>query len=429
MFLLSGVARYLFVPLAEAVVFAMLTSYVLSRTLVPTLAKYWLRTARAGAGRRGQPECLAALPARLRGALRAAARPLPEHAEHDPASPRRVHGRVPRLSLRLDADATRFSAGTSSRRSTRGQIKLHVRGPTGLRVEDTAALVDHVEAALREVIPASEIASIVDNIGLPVSGINLTYGNSGTVGSSDADILSRSSEDHAPTADYVRTLRAASAAGISRHELRLPARGYRQPDPEFRRCRRRSTSRSPGPARRTATSPTSCWRPCATCRGSSICASQQVFNQPELRVTTDRSRAQQLGISQHDVANNLLLTLSGSGQIAPTFWLNPETGLQYPLVAQAPQYRMASLQDLQNLPVDGRRAAADPRRPCDHHARLRARRRHRTTTRNRSSISTAPRRTAISARSAKTSRAQIAARRRQAAQGHAHHRRAARCRP
>jgi multidrug efflux pump subunit AcrB len=233
-----------------------------------------------------------------------------------------------------------------------GQIKLHLRGPTGMRVEDAAGLVDHVEAALRQVIPPHEIASVVDNIGLPVSSINLTYGNSGTIGNGDADVLVSLAAGHAPTAEYVarlRTLLPRQFPGTS--FAFLPADIVSQilnfgvPAPIDVQIVGAS------PKNRDVANEL-----LATLRhvpGLTDLRIQQQFNQPELHVATDRSRAQQLGISQHDVANNLLLTLSGSGQIAPTFWLNPETGLQYPLVAQAPQYRMASLQDLAGLPIAG----------------------------------------------------------------------------
>src|SRR5580700_3611176 len=206
MFLLSGVARYLFVPLAEAVVFAMLTSYVLSRTLVPTLSKYWLHSAEEEREATAQAGPLRRFQLRFEGRFEA----LRE----------RYHGVLEAVLHRRGAFMTVFLAIAFGSmllypllgqnffpEVDAGQLKLHVRGPSGLRVEDTAALVDHVEAALREVIPAREIASVVDNVGLPVSSINMTYGNSGTLGSSDADILLSLTPSHGRTADYVRTLR------------------------------------------------------------------------------------------------------------------------------------------------------------------------------------------------------------------------------
>src|ERR1700730_850310 len=206
MFLLSGVARYLFVPLAEAVVFAMLTSYILSRTLVPTLAKYWLRTAAVEHEAARNPNFLQrfqrgfeAVFERVRDNYQGF---LSTVLEHRSAFIAVFLGFAAASMLIYPFLGKNFFPEVDA-----GQIKLHIRGQTGLRVEDTAALVDHIEAAMREVIPPSQIDSMVDNIGLPVSGINLTYGKCGTIGSSDADILISLKPDHPPTADYIRTLR------------------------------------------------------------------------------------------------------------------------------------------------------------------------------------------------------------------------------
>src|SRR5581483_10555438 len=208
MFLLSGVARYLFVPMGEAVVFAMVTSFILSRTLVLTLAKYWLRTAAqeqaaardAGALKRAQQRFEAAFE-RVRGRYRALLEALLlRRAVFIPAF---LLGAAASLLIYPQLGRNFFPDVDA------GRIKLHVRGPTGTRVEDTAVLIDRVEAAVRQVIPPAEMASVVDNVGLPVSSINMTYNNSGTVGSSDADILIGLSPDHAPTAGYVARLRTA----------------------------------------------------------------------------------------------------------------------------------------------------------------------------------------------------------------------------
>ncbi|HTU57363.1 MAG TPA: efflux RND transporter permease subunit, partial [Polyangiales bacterium] len=232
-----------------------------------------------------------------------------------------------------------------------GQIKLHVRVPSGVRVEQTAAMIDHVEDYIRTVIPSDELASIVDNIGLPVSGINLTYGNSGTVGSSDADILISLHEGHEPTAGYVAQLREKLPAQFPGSSFAfLPADIVSQI----------LNFGAPAPIDVQVVGPSSDNREIADrlleslrhVPGLADLRIQQLFNLPELRVQTDRTRAEQLGITQSDVANDLLLTLSGSGQISPTFWLNPQNGISYPLVAQAPQYRMTSLQDLEDVPIN-----------------------------------------------------------------------------
>ena len=348
MFLLSGVARFLFVPMAEAVVFAMLTSFLLSRTLIPTLAKYWLQAAThehrdSGHSRwhRLQQRFEASFES-LRERYRAVLGQLLGHG-------RTVIGVFlggVALSLLLYAVLGRnFFPDVDS-----GQIKLHLRGPSGLRVEQTAALADRVEAALRETIPSAELASIVDNIGLPSSGINLTYSNSGSIGSSDADILVSLAAHHASSAQYVQRLR-----------LRLP---QEFPGVSFAFLPADIVSQIlnfglPAPIDVQVTGASRLNRDVASKLLDSLrqvpglvdLRMQQTFNQPEMRVTSNRSRAEQLGISQRDIAGNLLLTLSGSGQVSPSFWLNPETGGQYPIVAQTPQYRMTSLDDLQNVPI------------------------------------------------------------------------------
>jgi multidrug efflux pump subunit AcrB len=349
MFLLSGVARYLFVPLAEAVVFAMLTSYVLSRTLVPTLAKYWLRTAAEEHAAAANPGLLRrfqrGFEARFEKARDRYQSFLATVLEHRAAFVTVFLGSALASALIYPFLGRNFFPDVDA-----GQIKLHIRGQTGLRVEDTAALVDHVEAAMREVIPQNEIDSMVDNVGLPVSAINMTYANSGTFGSSDADILVALKPDHAPTAGYLRQLRVrlpqefpGTVFGFLPADIVSQILNFGVPAPIDVQISSSSPQNHDIADALVAS--------LRQVPGLVDLRLGEVFNQPELRVATDRSRAQQLGISQSDIANNLLLTLSGSGQIEPTFWLNPKTGLQYPLVAQAPQYRMTSLQDLQNLPV------------------------------------------------------------------------------
>jgi multidrug efflux pump subunit AcrB len=349
MFLLSGVARYLFVPLAEAVVFAMLTSYVLSRTLVPTLCKYWLRSHADEQARAGNAGFLARFQRgfeagfeRMRGSYQ---RVLAVALEHRRVFMAVFLGAALASTLIYPLLGRNFFPDVDS-----GQIKLHMRGPTGMRVEETAALADRVEAAVRRVIPAQSIASVVDNIGLPVSGINLTYGNSGTVGSSDADILISLAPHHVPTAQYIKVLRERLPREVPGTSFAfLPADmvgqilNFGSPAP--------IDIQLVGPSPQNRELANQLLERLKRIPGLMDLRIQQSFNQPEIRVYADRSRAQQLGINQHDIANNLLLTLSGSSQIAPTFWLNPQTGLSYPLVAQAPQYRMTSLQDLENLPI------------------------------------------------------------------------------
>ena len=349
MFLLTGVARYLFVPLAEAVVFAMLTSYLLSRTLVPTLCMYWLRTAAEEKAALERPNAWQRFQRRFETrfeALRA--------RYHELLKAALAHRRPFLTGFLSIAFASMliypFLGRNFFPEVDAGQIRLHVRGPTGFRVEDTAGLVDHVEAAIRQVIPAAEIGSVVDNIGLPVSSINITYSTSGTIGTSDADVLISLKSGHGRTADYVRTLRRELPQEFPGATFAfLPADIVSQI----------LNFGIPAPIDVQIVGPSPLNRDVANHLLDSLrhvpglvdARIQQPGNLPELRVYTDRSRAQQLGISQRDIANNLLLTLSGSSQIAPSFWLNPDNGLQYPLVAQTPQYRMTSLDDLRDVPV------------------------------------------------------------------------------
>ncbi|HTC51433.1 MAG TPA: efflux RND transporter permease subunit [Steroidobacteraceae bacterium] len=349
MFLLTGVARYLFVPLAEAVVFAMLTSYILSRTLVPTLCMYWLRTAAAEKAALANPNAWQRFQRRFETrfeALRA--------RYHDLLKLALANGRPFMIGFLAVAFASMiiypFLGRNFFPEVDAGQIKLHVRGPTGFRVEDTAGLVDHVEDAVRQVIPADQISSVVDNIGLAVSSINVTYSTSGTVGSSDADVLISLKPGHAPTSKYVHILRRELPQQFPGANFAfLPADIVSQilnfgiPAP--------IDIQIVGPSPKNRDVANELLESVRHIPGLVDARIEEPDDLPELRVNTDRSRAQQLGITQHDVANNLLLTLSGSSQIAPSFWLNPENGLQYPLVAQTPQYRMTSLDDLRNVPV------------------------------------------------------------------------------
>jgi CzcA family heavy metal efflux pump len=350
MFLLSGVARYLFVPMAEAVVFAMITSYVLSRTLVPTLAKYWLR-----AHDPHKVENDAQLNGLQRFQRRFEARfTQVRQRYHEALGAALRHGK-PFVAVFLGFVVASmllypFLGRNFFPEVDAGQIKLHLRSTSGMRVEETAVLVDRVEEALRKVIPATELASIVDNVGLPVSGINLTYSTSGTVGSADADILVALQPGHAPTAEYVRELRRrlpelfpGTTFSFLPADIVSQILNFGLPSPIDVQI----TGGSPA-NRELANKLLADLRHIPGLVDLHI---QQTLDQPELRVSTDRSRAEQLGFTQRDIATNLLLTLSGSGQTSPTFWLNPETGVQYPIVTQTPQYRMASIQDLQNVPI------------------------------------------------------------------------------
>jgi len=354
MFFLSGVARYLFVPLAEAVVFAMMASYLLSRTLVPTMAKYLLRGHEAetlAANQSRNP--LVAMQIKFEEAFerfREGYHGLLERCLHHERAFLSVFLGVCLASLAflipwLGQDF--FPAADA------GQFKLHLRARTGTRIEETARLADLVEQSIREQIPPKEITSIIDNIGLPYSGINLSYSNSAPIGPADADIMVSLSEGHRPTAQYVHDLRlrlpqefpgatfsflpADIVSQILNFGLPAPIDvqvvGYDlQANRAFADKLLERIQQVPGTVDLHV---------------------QQPFDQPYLHVNVDRTRAQQIGFTQRDVANNLLVSLSGSFQTTPEFWVNPKTGVSYSIATQTPQYRVDSLQDLENIPVTG----------------------------------------------------------------------------
>ncbi len=354
MFFLTGVARFLFVPMAEAVVFAMLASYVLSRTLVPTMAKYLLKAHEPDrhATRSASRNPFVRLQAWIDGGF------LHARASYRRGLEAAVARRGLFAALFLLGCVASFallpSVGEDFFPSVdTGQFKLHLRAPTGTRLEETAALCDHVDQAIRAVVPSSEITTIIDNIGLPNSGINLSYTNSAPIGSSDADIMVALAERHRPTAAYIHDLRLSLArtfpgvqftfipADIVTQILSfgLPAPIDIQVVGRNLQANRRVASRLLG---RIAQVP-----------GIVDARVHQAFNQPELQVTVDRTRAAELGFTQRDVASNLLISLSGSGQTTPTFWLNPATGVSYAVATQTPQYRQDSLQALGDIPVTG----------------------------------------------------------------------------
>jgi multidrug efflux pump subunit AcrB len=353
MFFLTGVARYLFVPMAEAVVFAMLASYVLSRTLVPTMAKYLLKPHAPG----GHQDGTSRKPfVRLQHSLDAGF--LRARTAYRQLLARCVAGRRVFVTIFLAACVAslllvRWVGEDFFPAVDSGQFKLHLRAPTGTRIEETAALCDHVEQAIREIIPRDEVTTVIDNIGLPYSGINLSYSNSAPIGPSDADILVVLSGNHRPTASYMHDLRltlARTFPGV--HFSFIPADIVTQilnfglPAPIDVQVVGRNLEAN----RRFASSLTA---RLAQIPGMVDLRVHQEFNQPALHLDVDRTRAAETGFTQRDVANNLLISLSGSGQTTPTYWLNPATGVSYTIATQTPQYRVESLQQLGNIPVTG----------------------------------------------------------------------------
>jgi multidrug efflux pump subunit AcrB len=362
MFFLTGVARYLFVPMAEAVVFAMLASYLLSRTLVVTMAKYLLLP-------RTEEEAHA-LAAKSRNPLVRLQLKFERGFERVRESYRRsleasLRHRKPFIVVFLAACALSFAllpwlGQDFFPRVDSGEFKLHLRAPTGTRIEETAALCDRVEQDIRRQIPPSELVSIIDNVGLPYSSINLSYSNSAPIGTGDADILVSLSKDHHPTADYVRKLRVTLARdfpGITFYDL--PADIVSQilnfglPAPLDVQIVGRNLVGNRAVAERLLNQ-------LKYVAGVVDLRIQQPFNYPKLHIEVDRTKAQEIGYTQRDVAQNLLISLSGSFQTSPTFWLDPRTGVSYNIATQTPQYRIQSLQDLQNVPVTSPNASIPP---------------------------------------------------------------------
>src|SRR5947199_2940590 len=365
MFMLVGIVRYLFVPLAEAVVFAMLASYLLSRTLVPMLAKYWLQRHEAHAPlsafdplrrlqllQRRFEQWFRQLREAYHGLLERAVRSGPRFAMP-------FLGAMAATAL-LAFPLGRFLPGLGQDffpSVDAGQIKLHLRGPTGIRIDETATLCDRVEETIRELIPAREIATIVDNIGIPYSGINLAYSTSAPVGPGDADIYVNLTADHRPTAPYVRLLRERlTALYPSTTFAFLPADIVSQilnfglPAPidvqvaGFNVAANRAYAQAL--LARLHRIP-----------GIVDLRIQQAFDYPTLNVEVDRNKAALLGLSETDVASDLLVSLSGSSQTTLSFWIDPKSGTQYAIAAQTPQFRLASLGDLATTPVTGGGAA------------------------------------------------------------------------
>ena len=233
-----------------------------------------------------------------------------------------------------------------------GQILMHVRAQPGTRIEETARLLEQVEQTVRATIPPDQLDNIVDNIGLPFSGINMAYQNTGTIGPEDGDALISLKEDHGPTAGLRQGAAHRPAAEIPGHDLLVPAGRHRLADPEFRPAgadRRAGHRQQPeGQLRLCQRSARSA---SARCPVSPICASSRSSTIRRLNVDVDRTLAAEVGLTQRDVANSLLVTLSGSSQVKPNFWLNPENGVSYPIVAQMPQYRINSMSDLSNIPI------------------------------------------------------------------------------
>jgi multidrug efflux pump subunit AcrB len=357
MFFLPGVARFLFVPMAEAVMSAMVWSFILSRTLVPTMANYLLRKHAPHTDLHG-----------LDGPLPPSRNPLVRLQRGFEAGFERfrlAYCQLLTLALRHRAAfVTGFLAFVLASFALTpylgrdffpsvdaGQILMHVRTRVGTRVEESALQFAEIEKAIRQVIPREELATLVDNIGFPVSGINMTYNNTGTIGTQDGEIQIKLNEDHAPTANYVRTLREELPERFPGVTFSfLPADiisqilNFGAPAPIDLQIRGPKIETNFAYAQELL-------RRIRHVPGLADARIQQSLGAPAFKVDVDRTRAQYVGVTERDVTNSMVVNLAGSAQVAPTFWLNPDNGVSYAIVMQTPQYQMDSLNALKNLPI------------------------------------------------------------------------------
>ena len=359
MFQLGGVAGYLFRPMAEAVVFALVGSFVLSRTLVPTMANYLMHAGHGGHGH--APQGSSPRSARLRNPLRR----FQEGFEVRFAGIRNRYRSLLLLALGrpktfmggflacvlLSFGLWPFLGENFFPSVDSGQILMHVRAQAGTRIEETARLFDLIEQTIRRTIPPDQLDNIVDNIGLPYSGINMAYQNTGTIGPEDGDALISLKENHGPTDKFIKQLRTQLPRKFPGATFSfLPADIVSQilnfglPAPIDVQVIGHDHKANYAYA-------TALLKRMRKVAGVADLRIQQVVNYPQLNVTVDRTLAGEVGLTQRDVANSLLVTLSGSGQVKPNFWLNSENGVSYPIVAQMPQYRVDSMMDLSNVPV------------------------------------------------------------------------------
>src|SRR5215831_3656053 len=352
MFFLQGVARFLFVPMAEAVMFAMMWSFILSRTLVPTMAKYLLHP-HEHHGNGEAPSSRNPLVRFQRGFeagfehLRAVYHDILALAlDHRPTFVVGFIGFVALSFLLVPYLGRNFFPSVDA-----GQMLMHARSQVGTRVEDSAAQFAQFEKAIRAVIPSDEIEAMTDNIGVPISGINMTYNNTGIIGSQDGDIQIKLRESHQPTDIHIKALReelprlfpgvtfAFLPADIVNQILNFGA-----PAPIDLEIRGAYLTGNYAYANRLL-------EKLRHVPGVADARIQQSARNPTFNVDVDRTRAQYVGVTERDVANSMVVNLAGSSQVAPTYYLDPNNGVSYSIVMQTPQYQLDSLESLKALPM------------------------------------------------------------------------------
>jgi multidrug efflux pump subunit AcrB len=358
MFGLGGVAGYLFRPLAEAVILALAASYVLSRTLVPTLANYLLRDQHLHRSSDGADHAKAT----------ASRNPLVRFQQGFERTFANVRGAYLGLLQLCLQNRIKLIAGFLSFSLLSfglapylgqdffpavdgGQIKLHIRAPTGSRIEETTSLTDRIGSAIHGIVPSSELDGIVSNIGQSVSGINMAYNNSGTIGVGDADILISLKPNHAPTDNYIKTMRdklprqfPGTTFAFLPADIVSQVLNFGVPAPIDLQVAGRDLAADRKYANTLLAKVTQI-------PGIADARIQQAFQQPTLNVNVDRSLTSLAGLTEKDVATAMLTTLSGSSQSAPTYWLNPTNGVSYAVSVQMPQRDIGTMTGLKNIPV------------------------------------------------------------------------------
>jgi len=360
MFFLPGVAGFLFVPLALAVMFAMIGSFILSRTLVPTMAMFLLKKHDLHEEGHVKPRSSNPLVNFQRGFE---ARFERLRAGYGGLLAKALGARKPFAIGFLVIVALSFLLVPFLGRNffpsvDAGQITLHVRAPVGSRIEDTSAEFTRITARIKQIIPPEELVTVVDNIGLPVSGINTTYNNSGTIGPQDGDILITLSKDHRATADYIRAMREqlprafpGSTFAFLPADITSQILNFGAPAPIDIQISGKNADANMAYAEKVL-------KRLKDIPGAADGRIQQSATYPTLKVIADRSRIGQYGLTEKDVTTSVANALAGTSQTAPVYFVNPENGVQYSVVAQAPEYRIRSLNELTNIPVTGAAGSA-----------------------------------------------------------------------
>ncbi len=355
MFFLTGVPHFLFVPLAEAVMSAMVWSFILSRTLVPTMAKYMLRKHVA------RTEGVHGAPPPTRNPLVRLQRGFEARFERARLGYREMltmalHHRAVFVGCFVVFIFGSFALAPYLGRDffpevDGGQILMHVRTHVGMRVEESAVEFAAIEKVIRQIIPPREFDTLVDNVGFPISSINKTYNNTGTIGTQDGEIQIKLAEDHRPTREYVRTLREELPARFPGTTFSfLPADiisqilNFGAPAPIEVQIRGPRLEENFAYAQQVL-------RRLRHIPGLVDARIQQSLNSPSFDVNVDRTRAQYVGITERDVTNSMVVDLAGSSQVQPIFWLSPKNGVNYSVVMQTPQYQVNSLDALRALPI------------------------------------------------------------------------------